>query len=288
MKLASWLGAATVAALLAGSALAATPTPAPRMKLGEAYGKKIAAMPNMSGVWQFTRGLMFDPDNAVNAPDPAGDDGGFAFGPQAGTYLKNIPYKPEYQKIYDDTIAQAKKGIITDPVGDCLAPHGMPREMGGAPGPIEIIVTPDQVWMIWDWFNATRRIYLDGRPHPSGDDLWPTSMGHSIGKWEGDVLAVDTVGMFAGIFDRTGPPHSAKLRMTERMRLVDPDTIEVQMTFDDPVAFTRPWKITRTLKRRPYNPLQLMGSYCEGGNRNAIVNGAQTAILATDTVPGVK
>ena len=41
-------------------------------------------------------------------------------------------------------------------------------------------------------------------------------------------------------------------------------------------------------KRRPYNPVQLMGSYCEGGNRNAIVNGAQTAILATDTVPGVK
>jgi hypothetical protein len=113
-------------------------------------------------------------------------------------------------------------------------------------------------------------------------------MGHSIGKWEGDVLAVDTVGMFAGIFDRTGAPHSAKLHMTERMRLVDPDTIEVQMTFEDPVAFTRPWKITRTLKRRPYNPVQLMGSYCEGGNRNAIVNGAQTAILATDTVPGVK
>jgi hypothetical protein len=286
MKHAHWIGAAAAAALLAGPALAAGP--AGQMKIGDAYAKKLSTMPNMTGMWQFTKGLLFDPDNAVNAVDPAGDEGGFAFGPQGGTYLKNIPYKPEYQKIYDDTVAKAKQGIITDPVGDCLAPHGMPREMGGAPGPIEIIVTPTQVWMIWDWFNATRRIYLDGRPHPGGDDLWPTSMGHSIGKFEGDTLAVDTIGMFPGIFDRTGAPHSDKLHMTERMKLVDPDTIEVQMTFEDPVAFTRPWKITRILKRRPPNPVQLMGSYCEGGNRNGIVNGSQTAVLATDTVPGVK
>jgi len=258
------------------------------MKIGAAYGEQLANLPNFNGEWQFTKGLMFDPDHVVNPPDPAGEDGGFSYGPQGGAHLTGIPYNAKYQKIYDDTVAKAAKGIITDPVGDCMAPHGMPREMGGAPGPIEITMAPGQMWMIWDWFNATRRIYFDGRPHPGGDDLWPTPMAHSIAKWEGDTLLIDTIGFMPGIFDRTGAPHSDKLHMSERMRLVDPDTIEVQMTFEDPEAFTAPWKVTRTLKRRPKDLLALMGSYCEGGNRNGIVNGSQSAVLETDTVPGVK
>ena len=250
--------AAIVAAGLAQGARAADP-PAPR--ISEAYVAQLRALPDWNGDWYFEGGLMFDPANQVLAPD---DGVGFYTGPPPGSYLKNVPYKPEYQKLYDETVKKAVAGIVTDPVGDCRQPHGMPREMGGAPRGAEITMTPTKVIMTWDWFNATRRIFLDGRPHITGDELVPTYMGHSIGRWEGDTLVVDTVGMIEGIYDRSGAPHSGDVHLVERMRLIGPNRLEIQMTIEDPVMFTRPWQVTRTMVRRPEDKKQNRGSYCEG------------------------
>jgi hypothetical protein len=82
-----------------------------------------------------------------------------------------------------------------DPEGYCLPPGG-PRLMA-TPYPMEILQLPEQkrVFMIFE--GAThiwREIYLDGRPHPHGDDLNPTYLGHSVGRWDGDTLVVDVVG----------------------------------------------------------------------------------------------
>jgi hypothetical protein len=254
--------------------------PAPR--ISEAYTKQLRTLPDWNGDWYFEGGLMFDPANQVLAKD---DGDGFYTGPPPGSYVKNIPYKPEYQKQYDETVKKAVEGIVTDPVGDCRQPHGMPREMGGAPRGAEITMTPTKMIMTWDWFNATRRVFIDGRPHIGEDDLVPTYMGHSIGKWEGDTLVVDTIGMIEGIFDRSGSPHSDQVHLTERMRLIGPDRLEIQMTIEDPVMFTRPWKVTRTMVRRPEDKKQNRGSYCEG-TRVDMSSGVQRLELPGDALAG--
>jgi hypothetical protein len=75
-------------------------------------------------------------------------------------------------------------------------------------------------------------------------------MGHSIGRWEGDTLVVDTQGIDERSWlDTAGHEHSAKLRLTERFTKTGPDTIRWTVTYDDPVYFTRPWSIERTFTR---------------------------------------
>jgi Carboxypeptidase regulatory-like domain len=90
---------------------------------------------------------------------------------------------------------------------------------------------------------ASRQVFLDGRGHPK--DLDPTWMGHSIGKWEGDILVVDTVG-FNGkswIADTIPAafPYTEKLHLTTRFRRPDLGHLEMDVTFDDPGTFTKPW-----------------------------------------------
>jgi hypothetical protein len=111
-------------------------------------------------------------------------------------------------------------------------------------------------------------------------------MGHSIGHWEGDTLVVDTVGMNAGIYDRTGAPHSDKVHLMERMRLVAPDLIENQMTIEDPVMLTKPWKVTRYMRRFSHIA-QSEGAYCEGG-RIDMSNGSQRLVIPGEKAPQSK
>ncbi len=288
----AWTAIAGVASALAlgasAQAQAQGPPPEPKAvpgyvspKIGAAFARQIAELPDWNGSW-FNVGIyMFDPDHVVLGP---GTDLAFDTGPLEGSYLTGIPYKPEYQKRYEELIAQSLKGEVHDPMGDCRQPHGMPREVGAAPGGPEIIMLPSQVRMTWYWFNATRRIYTDGRPHPSGDDLVSSYMGHSIGKWEGDTLVVDTVGMNAGIYDRSEAPHSDKVHLTERIKLIGPDLLEDRMTIEDPVMLTRPWQVTRKFRRVSKVP-QWEAAYCEGG-RIEMKDGIQVLVLPTERERG--
>ena len=96
--------------------------------------------------------------------------------------------------------------------------------------------------------HAVRRIYVDGRGHPP--DLKPTWMGHSIGRYDGDALVVDTIGIKEGRWvDNQGHPHSDALHLVERIRRVDQKHLEVEVTFDDPKTYKNTWskKIVRGL-----------------------------------------
>jgi hypothetical protein len=244
------------------------------------YLAKLKQLPDWNGSWFITGGYLFDPSNSWM---PVNNDEAFDTGPLEGSIVRNIPYRPQYQKLYEKTVADSVKGIITDPVGACHQPHGMPREMGGVPGGPEIIVLPDQVRMTFYWFNATRRIYTDGRPHLKGADLVSSFMGDSIGHWEGDTLVVDTIGMNAGIYDRTGNPHSDQVHMVERLRMVAPDMIENQMTIEDPVMLSKPWKVTRYMRRMSHIA-QAEGAYCEGG-RIDMSGGSQRLVIPGEKEP---
>ena len=98
---------------------------------------------------------------------------------------------------------------------------------------------PDMVLLLFDDDHSVRRIYMDGRQHPAG--LSSTWMGHSIGKYEGDTLVVDTVGIKdKSWIDRVGHPHSDALHLVERFRRVN-NTLQYEYTIDDPKAYKQPW-----------------------------------------------
>jgi hypothetical protein len=127
-----------------------------------------------------------------------------------------------------------------DPTMYCLQ-SGVPR-VYTSPFPIEIVQVPGRVYMIFHSQSnpSPRYIYTDGQGHPEG---YPTTfMGHSIGRWEGDTLVVDTISLDGDTWlDGIGTPHSDALHVEERLRRVAPDTLDIEFRFEDPKAYTRPW-----------------------------------------------
>jgi hypothetical protein len=133
-----------------------------------------------------------------------------------------------------------------DPYITSCAPFGIPRLMNHA-GPFEILQTPGRVLMLFETGNSQRQIWTDGRGHPA--DLDSTWMGNSIGRWDGDTLVVDTIGLNDKTWlDTAGHPHSDALHLVERIRRVDHDTLENNLTFDDTKTYTKTWTSKITYK----------------------------------------
>jgi hypothetical protein len=145
-----------------------------------------------------------------------------------------------------------------DPILSCLPP-GVPRILL-IPFPMQIIQTPDSVFMIFEYDHYVRQIYTNRTHHPR--DLDPSWMGDSIGRWDGDTFVVDTVGLNdKSWLDQVGHPHSSALHVTERIRRVDHDTLEDDISFEDPKAFSKPWEGRQVFKLRP--TWHLMEYVCE-------------------------
>jgi hypothetical protein len=134
----------------------------------------------------------------------------------------------------------------------CL-PEGMPGMMQGT-FPMEILETPGQVTVIQEAFNQVRRIYLDEKPL-APEDAEPRFSGHSVGTWEGNTLVVRTVGVKDYVRLRN-TPHSMNMRITERLRLINDEFMENQITIEDPEYLTKPWTWTWMYKRWPGYKIQ--------------------------------
>ena len=152
----------------------------------------------------------------------------------------------------------------------CLPGGGPAGQMnGGTFFPMEFIQRPEQITILFELMQQVRRVFLDGRAHPALDDLEQSWMGHSIGRWEGTTLVVDTVGVKAGslngsgssVVARTGDrdarmPYTETLHLTERMRLLDDGQIlETEQTIDDPTVYTAPYTLKRYFKRSAETPI---------------------------------
>jgi hypothetical protein len=117
-----------------------------------------------------------------------------------------------------------------------------PGPMINLTGPLRIIQTPDKVAILYEVPNNFRQIFMDGRGLPK--DPNPTWQGYSVGRWDGDTLVVDSIGFNdKSMVGRPGYPHTEALRVTERYRRRDFGHIDLQMTIEDPKAFTRSWTI---------------------------------------------
>jgi hypothetical protein len=175
-----------------------------------------------------------------------------------------VPFQPWAAAVYNYNASNNSK---YDPEGYCLPPGG-PRLMA-TPYPMEIIQLPEQKRIIMTFEGAThiwREIYMDGRPHPKGDDLNPTYLGHSVGRWEGDTLVVDIVGFNEATWmDYFGHPHTDMMHVVERFTRPNKGTLAYEATFDDPGAYTKPFTVRWTIN---WNPTGELTEYiCQENNK---------------------
>jgi hypothetical protein len=127
----------------------------------------------------------------------------------------------------------------TDPLYHTCAPIGFPIAYL-YPLPMQIVQTPGEVILLFEWDSLRHHIFTDGRQHDAA--LGPLWMGDSIGHWEGDTLVADTVNFNDKTWlDRMGHPHSEALHVVERIRRIDHDHLVDDITIEDPKAYTKPW-----------------------------------------------
>jgi hypothetical protein len=168
---------------------------------------------------------------------------------------ETLPLLPEAAKIL------ASRQAKDDPEANCL-PTGVPRT---APYPWRFVETPTHIFFLFEGnIHSYRQIFMDGRKHP--DDPDPTWYGHSIGHWEGDTLVIDTIGYNDKFwFDFKGTPHTEKLHTIERFTRTNLGTLAVEVTIDDPGAYSRTWKVNFTARLAPKGD-ELMEYICQENN----------------------
>jgi len=146
------------------------------------------------------------------------------------------PMQPWAAKVYKERIANSGRD---KPQVRCL-PHGAPDAMLVGPDyPFKIIQTSAQLVLLGEEFNQYRQIFTDGRALPK--DPNPAWFGYSVAKWEGDTLVVQTAGFKEGTWLDQAYPHTDALRLTERFHRLNFGNMELDITIDDPKAYTKPW-----------------------------------------------
>jgi hypothetical protein len=148
--------------------------------------------------------------------------------------------EPQMQPWAEEKYKAVKEGRDRNPTFAGCMPEGPTDLMMDEARFFELRQFPDEVLLLFDEDHLVRRIYMDGRGHPEGSSS--TWMGHSIGKYEGDTLVVDTVGFNDKTWiDRLGHPHSDALHVVERIRRLNPKALEYEVKIDDPKAYKEPW-----------------------------------------------
>jgi len=183
--------------------------------------------------------LSAQPRNKDGKPDFSGLWGPSGYAANIAKHLKagEVPMRPDAAKLFQERQASRGKG---DTARTCL-PDGIPRSNSLG---FKIMHNPDLLLILYEGSVHTfRQIFMDGRGHPA--DLDPTWYGHSIGRWEGDAIVVDTVSQNGKTWlDQAGHPTTDKLHVTERFTRLDLGHLRVEITIDDPGAYTRPWTVT--------------------------------------------
>jgi len=143
-------------------------------------------------------------------------------------------------------------------------PWGMPS-VDTLPSPYKIVQTPGVTYILYEENMSHRQIYTDGRKHTP--DPQPTWLGYSVGRWDGDIFVVDTVGFNdLSWLDAFGHPHSDAMRITERFHRLDFGHMELQITVDDPKSYNKPFTIKLGLYLLP--DTDLIESFCSENEKD--------------------
>src|SRR6266853_5338758 len=212
----------------------------------------LSAVVPLSAQWLHypTPGIPRTPDGKPNlsAPAPKTPDGKPDLsGIWAGTddkYFRDLtvggppaPMLPWAEALFKARKENLEKG---HPSERCIG-HGV-TDYDTLGAPRRIIQTPGMIAMLFEAYNHYRQIFLDGRPLPKTTQ--PSYMGYSVGKWEGDTLVVETTGLNdVGWLDMNGHPQTESTHVTERFRRRNFGHIDLQITIDDPKAYSKPWTV---------------------------------------------
>ncbi len=223
-----------------------------------------AALPDWTGLWDT------EVSRIVNRLNGKPDGNEFEEINKAVQLLGPAPYTEAWgKKLHAELSSPAAAAAM---MNTKLCTYGFPTIMDVFQV-FQVIVTPEETLFVFD-NGEVRHIYTDGRGHPGKDDMWPTAMGDSVGHWEGETLIIDTVARAEGSL-RLGPNSlSAQAHFTERVRRLDKNSLENQLTIDDPVALIHPWKMTFHYTRAA--DLNRMLPWDCTNDRNPVVNGKLT------------
>jgi hypothetical protein len=190
-------------------------TPEGKPDLSASAPRSADGKPDLSGVWMVSNGSFYLTSD-----------------------LKPEDIRPWAAALYKQRANDFRKD--SDGIG-CLPP-GPKAGIGVGNLPMKIVQTPGLMMVLYEYQTIFRQIFTDGRPLP--EDPNPTWMGYSVGRWDGDTLVVATAGYNdRSTIDLAGHPHTEALRMTERFHRRDAGHLEVQVTLEDPKAYTRPWTL---------------------------------------------
>jgi hypothetical protein len=162
----------------------------------------------------------------------------------------------------DPPLKAGKRDTKADPVRSCL-PAGPVRAMV-IPYPVKILSRPDQVTFMFEFYHMTKLAKIGASHDPDAEHNY---MGESVARWDGPVLTIDTTSLNGLTWlDHKGLPASDKTHVVEKIRLVDPDTLEDVITVTDPENYSAPWSFKVVYDKR--NDLKLQQHICgEPDNR---------------------
>jgi hypothetical protein len=172
----------------------------------------------------------------------------------------DVPLQPWARNLYNQRIGNNGK----DHPGVSCLPSGIP-EKDNIPDGLKLVQTEDLIILLHESRTIYRQIFTDGRSLPKHPQ--PTWMGYSIGRWEGDTLVVETIGQNGKTWlDMRGLPGTESLRVIERFRRPKAGQMDIDVTIDDPAAYTKPWNVKLTWRLEP--DTDLIESICEENNRD--------------------
>ncbi len=204
--------------------------------------------PDLAGIWQTVNTAVWDVEaHPASLGVPAG---------QSVVLGGEIPYRESALAQREENYANR---LTADPEAQCRM-VGVPR-ITYMPYPFQIVQTPTQVSILYEYVHTIRNIFLDNEhPEDSAIRYW---MGDSRGRWEGDTLVVDIAHFTDETwFDRSGNFHSEALHVVERYTPTGPDHMLYEVTIEDPVVFTEPWQMSMPLYRRQEADSRLLEYEC--------------------------
>ena len=192
--------------------------------------------PDLTGLWD---NAWFHGGKVAPPPvSPPGEPPASTFNNVGANIPGGLPFRPwaaELKKKRSDD------GTRDNPDANCL-PMGI-MQFHEQPQPRKIIQTPDVIVILYEGNSGIRQIFTDGRPSPDNDPQ-PWWYGYSAGRWEGDTLVVTTTGMRdGGWLDIQGSPLTDQAKITERFKRVNFGTLQIDVTIDDPKAYTAPFSV---------------------------------------------
>ena len=212
--------------------------------------------PDLNGIWQAVNAAHWDLEGHAAHAGPVPAMGAFAGIPAGLGVVEGgeIPYQPWALARKKEN---AEKWLELDPAVKCYLP-GVPRATY-MPFPFQIVQSADHVLIAYEFAQASRTVYINGK----GESPLDTWMGWSNGHWDGETLVIDVKGFNDQTwFDAAGNFHSEALHVVERYTRTGPDHLMYEATIEDPKVFTRPWKIRMPLYRRIEEHAQLLEFKC--------------------------